>query len=207
MITVKAGENIMDIVPAAEVFYYPQFTEGQVFLKDGTKSTARLNYNRLVDEVHFINARGDTLALADEKNIAFIRVATDSFYYNEGYLRLLASGGGIKLALKEVWIVAETKQLGAFNTTNPSVSVLSFKTMNESGRLYDLTVNADVVLKKTEQFYLGDRFNRFVPATKKSLLELFSKNRDQLEQYLKENKTNFNNREDLESLVQFLSHL
>src|SRR5215218_7448947 len=80
-ITVEAGNNIMDMLSTRDVFFYPHFTDGKVFLRDGTSATGKLNYSRLVDEMHFINASGDTLALTNEKNIKCIVFGSDTFFY------------------------------------------------------------------------------------------------------------------------------
>src|SRR5215213_4561918 len=71
-VTVKAGNNIMDVLSTTDVFYYPHFTSGKVFLRDGTAAEGKLNYNRLVDEMHFINPKGDTMALANEQDIKYV---------------------------------------------------------------------------------------------------------------------------------------
>ena len=205
--TVKAGNNIMDVMPASEVFLYPQFTAGTVFLRNGSKSEARLNYSRLVDEIHFINVRGDTLALADEENIRYIVIQRDTFFYEAGYIRLLATGKTSKLAAKDVWMIADTRQLGAMNTTSTGVQIISFKTVHEGGRLYDLTVNEDVIFKRVEVYYFGDEFNRFVAATKQNILSLFPKKEDAISKYLKANKTNFKNKSDVENLLAHIENL
>lgn len=206
-ITVKAGNNIMDVLPTAEVFYYPDFTIGKVFLRDGTATEAKLNYSRLVDEMHFISPKGDTLALADEKNIKYIIISNDTFYYDAGYVRLLSAGNGLKVATKQIWLISEGRQIGAFNTPNSSASITSFTSYNEGGRLYDLKVNEDIVLKKAEQYYLGDNYNHFVPASKKSLLVLLPKEHERIEMYLKENKISFANKDDLIKLAKFTESL
>ena len=207
LVIVKEGRNIMDVLSAAEVFYYPQFTYGKVFARDGTGKEAKLNYNRLVDEMHFIGLKGDTLALADEKNIKNVVIGNDTFYYDGGYVRLLSAGKLMKLVVKEIWVISETRQRGAYNSTNNSVSITSFTSYNQGGRLYDLTVNADVVLKKTEHFYLGDNYDHFVLAGKKNLWPLFPKEQSRIEKYLKENKISFTDKDDLVNLVQFLEPL
>lgn len=205
-VNVKAGNNIMDVLSTTDVFYYPHFTAGRVFFRNGSATEAKLNYNRLFDEMHFINTNGDTLALAEEMNIKQVVIDKDTFYYDDGYLKLLSSGALAKLAIKEIWTIAEGRQLGAFNTTNNSVSITSFKSYNEGGRLYDLTVNEDLVLKKVAAFYFGDNNNHFVLATRKSLFLLFPREQPSIENYLKENKTDFNKKDDLEKIVKFLQH-
>ena len=206
-VTIKAGNNIMDVIPIADIFYYPQFTSGIVFLRDGTKTKVKMNYNRLVDEMHFINSKGDTLALDNEKTVEYIAIGIDTFYYNEGFVRLISTGNVVKLVVKQIWMIKETRQIGAFNSTNNSVSMVSYKSYNEKGRLYDLTVNEDVILTKVENYYVGDKYNHFVIAGKKNILMLFPKEEKRIGTYLKENKINYNSKEDLEKTVQFIEHL
>ena len=197
----------MDVLPTSDIFFYPHFTSGKVFLRDGTNAEAKLNYNRLVDEMHFINPNGDTLALANEKNIKYVAIGNDTFYYDGGYVRLLSAGNFVKLAVKQVWTISDTRQIGAYNTTNNSVSMLSYTSINEGGRVYDLTVHEDVILTKVELYYFGDSYNHFVIAGKTNLLMLFPKEQRRIGMYFKENKINFNNKDDVEKIVQFLEHL
>jgi len=197
----------MDIIPSSEIFLYPQFTSGKVVLKDGTQAATKLNYSRLVDEIHFIDASGDTLALDNENNLKYIVAGNDTFCYEGGFLRLVGSGSFAKIAIRDVWVIAETRQLGAYNSTNNSVSMLSYKTMHEGGRLYDLTVNEDIILKKEEKYYFGNHFNHFVIANKANLLTLFPKEERRIAAYIKEQRINFNDKADLGKLVQFLNQV
>jgi len=154
--------------------------------------------------MHFISPKGDTLALANEKNIRYVAIANDTFYYDQGYVRLLSADDGVKLVKKQVWIISDTRQVGAYNSTSNSASISSYTSYNEGGRLYDLVVNEDIILKKVDQFYFGDVNNHFVLATKKNLLLLFPKEQQRIELFLKENKISFSNQDDLEKIVHFL---
>lgn len=207
LVTVKAGSNIMDVLPTAEVFYFPQFTSGKVFLRDGTVATAKLNYNRLVDEMHFISPKGDTLALDNEKDIKHIAIGDNTFYYDGGYVRLLSAGNHVLLAVKEVWVIKDAKRIGAMGSTNGSVAITSFSSYNEGGRLYDLITNEDIVLTKVKHYYFGDGYNRFVLASKKNLMTLFPKEHRRLETYLKANKVDFTNKDDVGKVAQFLEQV
>ena len=66
-VTIKAGNRVNDVLTPAEIYYYPQFTSGKVFFRDGSKAVGKMNYTRLFDQMLFIGPKGDTLALADEK--------------------------------------------------------------------------------------------------------------------------------------------
>ncbi len=203
-VTVPAGNNIMDVLPKTETFLYRDFSSGKVFLRNGTGTEARLNYSRIVDEMHFIDKKGDTLALDNEDNIKYVAVGKDTFYYDKGYLRIISSGKFVKLAMKDVWVISQTKQRGAYNSTNNAVGMLSFKSVEEGGRLYDLVIDEDIVLKKEEKYYFGDEFNQFVVANKTNLLLLFPKEQQRIGSFLKEHRINFNNKADLEKTIQFL---
>lgn len=197
----------MDVLPGYEIFLYPEFSNAQVFLRNGVVSEVKLNYNRLVDEMHFIDQKGDTLALDSEHNLRFIVVGNDTFLYDEGYMKIVSSQQAVKLAIRDIWVISETRQVGAYGSTNTSVSMLSFKTMHQDGRLYDLVVNEDIILKKQAKYYFGNSFNQFVIASKANLLMLFPKEEQSISKYLKENKINFNNKADLEKTAQFIAQL
>ncbi len=206
-VTIKAGKKIGDVLTTADIFYYPQFTKGKVFFKDGTVTDAMLNYSHLVDEMQFINPAADTLAIANEKTIKFISIANDTFYYTEGYIRLIAANSIVKLAVKQVWAVGDVKKIGAFNTANSTSMITSFSSFSEHGKSYDLTIMEDMNLRKIEHYFFGDKYNSFVFASKKNLLMLFPKQQQQIQRYLKENKPDFTKKEDLEKLVEFLAQL
>src|SRR5215204_452897 len=148
LITIKGGSSANDVLTPAEIFYYPQFTKGEVFFRGGTKATGKLNYTRLFDQMLFIDHKGDTLALAEEKTIKFIAVAQDTFYYDEGYIRIIADNDFVKLAEKQVWVVADIRKTGTHNTTStPGVtSVKTFRQGNDVTR-NNLTLNEDIVLR------------------------------------------------------------
>lgn len=205
-ITIKTGSKVGDVLPLREIYYYPEFTKGEVFFKDGTTATVKMNYTRLFDQMLFINTKGDTLALAEEKTIKFINILKDTFYYDEGYIRIIDDNDFVKLAEKEVWEVADIKKTGTHNTySTPGVtSVKSFRDGNDANR-NSLTLNEDIVLRKETQYFIGDEYNHFVRAGKKKLMQLFPKEQRNIETYLKENKVDFNKKDDLEKLFQFLS--
>ena len=206
-VTIKTGQSVKDVLTSADIYHYPQFTNGKVFLRDGTKAAGKMNYNRLYGQMLFINPIGDTLALADEKNVKFIVIDRDTFYYDGGYLRLMANGGVVKLTEKQIWVLADIRKIGTHNRPTTTVAVTSFSSYTDgrdAAKSKDLIMNEDVVLRKETQYYFGDKYNLFVPASKKGLLQLFPKEQQEIDNYLKENKVNFNKRDDIEKLYQFL---
>ena len=206
-IIVKAGKSIYESVSTAELYEYPQFVFGKVFFKPGDSSTGRLNYNRLVDQMQFIDFKGDTLNIADPGTIKSISINTDLFYYDNGYVKLIKENNSIKLAAKQTLRFADKQKGGAYNTTSSTSAITTYSSFSIEGKVYNVIPTEDMILKKQTQYYFGDKYNHFVLANKKNLLRLFSKQNGALTAYLKENDVDFTNREDLEKLLQYLANL
>jgi len=89
--TVNPGQKIFEVIPQSDIYKYPEFTVGMVLIKDGTFASAKLNYNGLLGEMQFIDPRGDTLSLADEKNISSYLHQNTVNFNDEGDLKKLCS--------------------------------------------------------------------------------------------------------------------
>src|SRR5215218_7967263 len=86
---VAPGEPVGDALLKAKAMYqYPQFSQAQVLYKNGNTGGGPMNYNRLLGEMQFINQQGDTLTMDNGKEVNFITLGTDTFYYYDGFLQL-----------------------------------------------------------------------------------------------------------------------
>ena len=209
-VTIKTGNKAEDVLTPADIYYFPEFTSGKVFFRDGSRAVAKMNYTRLFDQMLFIDQKGDTLALANEKTFKFIAVDQDTFYFDEGFVKLIANNGIVKLAEKQIWVVADVRKIGTHNRSTSTVAVTSLNTYSDissKAKSHELLINEDMVIRKEAHYYFGDEYNRFARSGKKKLLLLFPKDELRLENYLKENKVNFDKKEDLEKLAQFLGQL
>lgn len=209
-VIVKTGERIEDVLKQSDMFYYPQFVYSKILFKDGKVADPYMNYNRLYDQMLFISEKGDTLALSDVKNIEFIVNDWDVFYYNGGYLRLIADDTVIKLAEKQVWEIADIRKIGTFNTPKNTVAITSvdyFSNGQDAAKSKQLINNEELILRKDTQYFIGDKFNHFFHANKKKLLDLFPNDEQRIEKYINENKVSFEKKEDLEKLCKFLQQI
>jgi hypothetical protein len=207
-VTIKAGNRIRDVLAPADIYFYPQFTTGQIVFKEGKRVVVDMNYTRLFDQMLYINQKGDTLALADEKTIKFIAILKDTFYYDDGYIRIITDNDFVKFAEKQVWVVADIRKIGTHNRPSNTVAITSLTAYTDgtdAAKSKDLMLNEDIVLRKEIQYYFGNAYNHFVRAGKKRIQGLFPKEEISIENYLKQNKVNFDKREDLEKLARFLS--
>jgi hypothetical protein len=206
LVTIKTGTRIRDVIPLSDILLHPQFISGNVFFRNGSVATGKMNYNSLIDQMLFIDPNGDTLALKDEKTIKFITLGKDTFYYADGFVRLVASNSVVKLAEKKIWELADVRKIGSHNRPATTFAVTPLGKLTDGfGRTYDLVTDEEWLLRKQPRYYFGDTYDRFLPAGKNNLLSFFPKMQNALANYLKENKVNFHKKDDLEKIAQFLA--
>ena len=206
-IIIKAGTSFNESVSITDQFEYPQFVYGKVFFRPGDSSGGRLNYNRFLDQMQFIDFKGDTLNLANPGTIKFIRINNDLFYYDNGYVKLIKDNNTIKLAAKQTLRLSAKTKIGAYNMPSSSSSIDSYSSLVIDNKNYNLTPREDITLTKKTEYYFGDKYNHFVLANKKNISRLYSKQDGNITAYLKGNNVDFNKWEDIEKLFQYLTDL
>lgn len=200
---INPGEKITDAIPQKEIYTYAEFTEGTVYLRENKYSKAKLNYNSLLGEMEFINETGDTLSIADENTVSSIVIKTDTFYYDKGYLKLVANFAEVKLANMQYFSFTNRQRIGGFGEVSDA-SISTYDAVSSGNYLKALVAKEILTLTKYSVFYIGDRFNHFKIANKNNLLEMYNKKEDQVHKYLKEHKVDFSKEEDLKIMLSFL---
>ncbi len=199
---VKVGEIPNKVLPNEAMYLLPAFAKGTAVMRDGTSSAYLFNYNFLLDEMHFINERGDTLAIAEPLLISSVVIDSMLFYYDKGYMRETLKVGNYKLAIRKEMVQMADKTRGAYNIASGSSAIQTYGTIsNRNSMIYRLQVQKDVLFQEEISFYIADASNHFLRANKKNFYTLFGGKG--LTKYLKEHKVNFNNEEDLKALLRF----
>ena len=137
-IVIKAGKSFNESIAFTDLYQYPQFVTGKVFFKSGDSGMAKLNYNRLLDDIQFIDPKGDTLNLVNAATIRFIRIDVDVFYYDNGYVKLIKDTNEIKLAAKQTLLVSGKDKIGAYGVPNPTSAIDSYGTLIDPKGTYKL---------------------------------------------------------------------
>ena len=202
---ISGNEDIAASIPDSVKYLYPAFTFGKVTYREGTTGGSLLNYNLLAAAVQFVSQAGDTLSLANEITIKFITINMDTFYYDKVYLKLVAGNEKAKLAENEKLSMSNIKKGAAFDSYTSSGGVDNVTSLNTGSRTVHLTENKQMVFITHHNFYIGDSYNHFIPATKKNVLKMFGKSRN-LNVYLDTHPVNFNKESDLKDLIELLGN-
>ena len=202
--TVKAGQEIKEAIPTGVLYRYPAFVTGSVFFKDGRNSQVPLDFNLANEEMQFINPNGDTLSITNEATINYISINSDTFYYSSGYLELTAGNSFVKLGKKQRLKVGDIKKVGAYGQASSTSAISSLSSISNGVEVTKITPKQDLLLVKEITYYFGDKYNYFLPASKRNLMKMFGRDEPAMEEFLKENKIRFSNVDDLKLIINFL---
>jgi hypothetical protein len=164
-----------------------------------------LNYNFLKGEMDFIQLT-DTLYISNKNDIKFITAESDTFYYDKGYLEII-SGGAVKVAVKQYFKQLAVLKKDPYGISSQGSASTSNSTLPANAQLYKLTANQDVVFEKFLEYYLATPTSAFMLFNKKNVMQLYPQKKNAVKEYLKSNKTDFDFREDILRLADFLGRL
>lgn len=204
IVVVRAGTKVADYFSFSEKYRYPDFVPGQALFKSGRTNDLKMNYNMLFSEIEFVQGK-DTLSISRKKDLKYV-VATDTFYYSNGFIEII-SGGQIKVGLKQYFRIRDVLKTGAYGTTVRAGSADTYNSMSVNAVTYDLVPNEDIELQKTVEYYLYTPDKGFDDFTKKNVLEIFPGKSDEIKAYIKSNKVDFNSRDDLLKFAEYLRTL
>ena len=203
---ISPGEKILEKIPKEQLYSYPEFVKGKVYLRNNTVSIVPLNYNSVYAEMQFINPKGDTLSVADEKLINLIVINTDTFYYDNAYMKLILDQGKIKLASSYYFEITKREKVGEFGQPGRG-SIETYSNLSNKSYIKDLVVNEIITMTRSDVFYIGDEYNHFKVVNKKNLLDMFAKNQEEVKAYLKENKVNFSDEDDVKKMIVYFKKM
>jgi hypothetical protein len=188
------------------IYLYQNFKPGLVVLKDGQRFYKPLNYNRVRENIDFINEKNDTLELADPTTVSTVVIDDDVFFFTPACVRSLNKGKA-RFFISEKIKVGDVQKVGAMGQPSAGTSIDTYQRIDSYQQSYDLNLNEKIILSKTTKYFVEAGENSFIPATKKNVLKTFQKDEAQIKEFIKSKNTNFENVNDLVELGNYISGL
>lgn len=209
-IFIAADQYVSEVLTPEKIYHYPQFTYGKIFFRNNTTSDARLNYNYLNGEIEFIAPNNDTLAIAKEQMLNIVRVAidTNTFFYNNGYLELVAENAVGKLLKKQMFDVVKREKIGGYGQPSSTSAIESYGSFTQTygEQAFNLKVRENITLVLKTNYFFGDQYHVILPANKKNIYKVYRSKKSLIDLYLKENDVDFKKPEDLRKIFAFLAN-
>jgi hypothetical protein len=152
LLTVRAGQKISDVITRDVLFEYREFQQGTVHFRDGKDANGLLNYNRLLDEIQFIDDKEDTLSLADVRQIDEVWVGQDRFVYRQGWYKVSGVLNDIQIAEKHNIRLSNIEKKGLYNQAANSGT--SYSQFGNSGKDVNLVLSQDITFDTAPVYFL-----------------------------------------------------
>ncbi len=208
--TINPDETFVQKIPLSEIYEYTDFKTGYVIMKNNTGSTVKLNYNRLYQEIVFIAPSGDTLALAEPELVKVVQVNNDEFYFaTDRFVKVDTTINNIKIATAHFFTETKEREVGYGKKVESSglshQAYILPNSTNHIGQKLNLSPNDIITLYPKTEFVLLDENNTVYEVSRKNLFKIFNKDENKLKNYLTDKKPSFKSREDLITLVTYIT--
>lgn len=194
-------------------YLYETFTDGRLYYKDGTHSSAKLNFNGMTNEMLFITPKGDTLAFAHPEQASLVTIGTDTFsYFDNTFLKKITHDEGtLNIFQKQELKFVNSETITPYGSSGISSTTQgsSLSNMGGPGRTGS-TAFADarvLIFKKSTTLYISDNSGKLFPSKQSTFYKLFPNNKDKINAFVKEKHINFSDEEDVAKLIGFTSSL
>jgi len=208
IVVAASGEDLSQKASAQIQFLFPEFTNGDVYY-NGYKGNGKLNYNMLLGEMQFLE-NNQVLALANVKDVMVVNINNRKFYpFNDKeFTEELISTGNYQLLVRRKGNAAQYSKKGAYGTTSSTSSIISYSSITSDGRQFDLNVIEEVLISLNCFYYLvGTNGKHVLIKNIKTFTKQFPVYRTQIEEFVKDNRTRFDQEDDLKALLKFCSKL
>lgn len=215
---VNFGDTLNKVLSMGFQYLYPEFKTGTVHFTTNEKSTASLNYNILLNEIHFIDNKGinkedlktendffeNSMSL-DLTDISHVTIGDDYFINtNRGIMYLIMDTDQVKLLRNDAIKMSGQSNIGAYGMQSQTSSVerRSSTPSERARRGSDFKQEVVTEYSRETRFYLLTE-NRIRNANQKGFEKTFRDKRDEIRDFVDKNKIDFEDENDLIELLRF----
>ena len=186
------------------VMLFPEYEQGTVFLRNNQRANAKLNYDATNRRMMFQDGEKNMI-LTNIESVANVRIGTRLFQpLKENFCEVISIGD--KVLLIDWWIEnVHVGYKGAYGQVSQALShSVQLNSIPEFSNETVNTVSDMNVYKQRNRnvyyFYEKNKQKKF--KDKKSLLKLFPKHQEQIQQWIDESNTDFGQTEDVLLLME-----
>lgn len=214
--TSSSRVQVEELADSSLVFLYGEMKPGVITYYDGSTSEVLLNYSILLDRFEFqshresghLNFRG--LSKLDVEGTSFI------YHHQEGFLEVVEQGKYPLYLKRLIRVSSMPVRRGAYGGTDHTSAIdIASNITTESSGDFDRQIfldnpsgqEMDITLRYNEYFVIGKGESLVKISNQRQLLRDFPEFRNELRNFVRNEKTNFTKPEDLIKLVEYLGTL
>jgi hypothetical protein len=187
-------------------YLYPEFSVGKIKLKTGKAITANMNYNTLTEKLTFIQ-NGTLLDLAKPETVDTIILQNNKFVFINDALYELVINGPVSLFIQHKSNLSSTGRPGAYGTKSQTSGPVSVTKLYSDNNTYKLKLPVEYVVTKTPINWIRTDNAMHKILTTRQFFKLFPAQEEKIKQFVKQNKLNIKDSNDLIKIVTFCNEL
>lgn len=179
---------------------FPDFRSARIAYKGLSPISCKANYNFLLDEIHYLNEKGETMAIANPLDLSFVMIDNRMFIPGKkGYYEVIEKGD-VSLVYKWVCRIRSKSREGALGLSTDAPGVYQMNRISFDSREWNTKVNEEGLASVEVIPYLKTK-NRIIPVTGQgSFLKAFH-DKESLRKYFEINTVDFHKEADLRQLT------
>ena len=189
----------------SSIYKYPSFIRGKIILKDSTVIDARLNCNRVLGKIVYLDRLNRALPLENPGTVSEVTVANDTFYiYGNSYVQKYTHCLKVNMYIKQSLVYVDKNmpkdELGPVVISSGGKLPYSNEDEKKEGKGFEKYSQFQL----TNEYFIADSSMNYLIVSKKSMLNLFPSASEVLKKYLQQNTVSFNNASQIEKLLQYM---
>lgn len=187
-------------------YVFPEFRQGTVWMKNGTKNETMLNYNSLSEEMVFQD-NGKMLAIGDEvlPQIDTVFIENSKFIRVKGkFMELLTDTNGSKLLAEYKCKLIPPGKPAAYGGTSHTSAAQTYSSWLSDGQVYNLQLPDDYKGMPYTVYWIDKDSDLKSFTNIGQLRKIYKDKRNEIRAYTRENKVDFKNTQDVARLIRHL---
>jgi hypothetical protein len=189
-------------------FLFPDFTRSKIAMKAGNDLSLILNYNVVTEKMVFLQ-KGDVYDMIGYGGVDTVYICGLKFIPSGGFFFQVAIETPVTLFIRHKGKVIPPPRPAAYGGTSEvsSSTYINNLRLTSSGETFRMPDDPNIAVKYETVYRLKTDDQVLDFASSKQLLKIIPDFKSELRQYIKKEKTEFNNPEEVVKLIQFYSSL
>ncbi|MCU4165662.1 hypothetical protein [Carboxylicivirga caseinilyticus] len=202
--TLLLSQIVIGQNPVNSSYLFDVFTDATILMKDGTTAKAKLNYNTLDEQMVFMQDDQE-LAIAEPSKVKSVKIHQFTFVYGfaEAFLEVLSIGDN-QVFLRHKTKLQNGGLAAGYGTYSESSSAQSYTSVQGAGgRAPQIDVDQSNRIMEEDVLYVFNEGEFYPVLTKKRLMKVFPDMKDDIENFVKNQNTDFKKVGDVYKIMVF----
>ena len=208
LVTTSSNDNLTNSMSSSKQYLLPDFANGTVYYKNTQTGSAKMNYNIVLGEMQFMTSDQKVMSLDNVSEVKEVIIGDRKFYpvSGEEFAEVL-DYGNVQLLVNKKYEFSPHGKKTAYGGYSSTSSITNYGNIESGSRSLALSTDELLLAKIGVSYYLVLNNKRTAIKTLQAVYKQFSKNKAEVEKFVKENNIKITDEDGMKSLVKYCSTL